>query len=94
MLYVSLCIEELGMNIAKYGFSKKNPSAEINLSIIKDELILRFRDNGKAFDLTKWINIFHSDDPATHIGIRMLTGLAKEVTYTNSLNTNNMFIQL
>ncbi len=93
-LYVSLCIEELGMNVANYGFSKKNQSAEINLAIIKDDLILRFRDNGKTFDLTKWISIFHSDDPAAHIGIRMLTGLAKEVTYTNSLNTNNVFIRL
>ena len=93
-LYVALCIEELGMNVVKHGFSRKNQSAEVNLSLVKDKLILRFRDNGKSFDLTKWFNIFRSEDPASHLGIRILIGLAKEVSYTSALDTNSVLIKL
>lgn len=95
-LYVSLCVEELGMNTASYAIvDKKKQSSEVIISLVKNELIIRFRDNGKAFDLTKWIKLFHDDDdPSAHIGIKILTGLAKEVTYTNSLNTNNVIIKL
>lgn len=93
-VYVSLCIEELGMNAVKHGFSKKDQSAEVNLSLVKDKLILRFRDNGKAFDLTKWLKIFKPDDPASHLGIRILAGLAKKVSYTSALDTNNVLIEL
>ena len=95
-LYVSLCVEELGMNTASYAIlDKANQSAEVIISLVRNDLIIRFRDNGKAFDLTKWVKLFHdNDDPSAHIGIKLLTGLAKEVTYTNSLNTNNVIIKL
>ena len=93
-VYVSLCIEELGMNAVKHGFSKQDQSAEVNLSLVKDKLILRFRDNGKAFDLTKWLKFFRPDDPASHLGIRILVGLAKKVSYTSALDTNNVLIEL
>ncbi len=93
-VYVSLCIEELGMNVLNYGFSTKNQSAEVNLSLVKNKLILRFRDNGSAFDLTKWFKIFRSEDPASHLGIRILIGLAKKVSYTSTLDTNNVLIEL
>ena len=70
-------------------------SAEVIISLVRNDLIIRFRDNGKAFDLTKWIKLFHdNEDPSAHIGIKILTGLAKQVTYTNSLNTNNVIINL
>lgn len=95
-MYVSLCIEELGMNAASYAIvDKKSQSAEVIISLVKNELIIRFRDNGKAFDLTKWIKLFdNEEDPAAHIGIKIVTKLAKKVTYTNSLNTNNVIINL
>ena len=91
---VALCIEEFGMNVVNYGFSKKNQSAEVNLSLVKDKLVLRFRDNGNTFDLTKWFKIFRSEDSASHLGIRILIGLAKKVSYTNALDTNNILIEL
>lgn len=93
-MYVSVCIEELGMNAVRYGFSGKDQSAEVRISIVKDKLILRFRDDGKTFDLTKWFKIFRNEDKVSHLGIRILIGLSKEVSYTSALNTNSVVIQL
>lgn len=67
-LYVSLCVEELGMNTASYAIvDKKSQAAEVIISLVKNEVIIRFRDNGKASDLTKWIKLFHNYETPQHI---------------------------
>ncbi len=93
-MLVALCIEELGINAVTYGFSRKNQIAEVSLTSEGDELKLRFCDNGRLFDLKQWFELFHSDDPASHIGIRMLFGLASDISYMNTMNTNNVIIKL
>ena len=92
--YLSLCVEELGMNVVRHGFDKKRQSAEVRVMLVKDELTLHFRDNARKFDLTTWYNMFHSDDPVAHIGIKILMTISKEVTYMNSLDANNVLVRL
>lgn len=93
--YAALCIEELAINDVTHGFYKEGQSAAIYLSALNNgELTIRFRDNGRNFDLTKWCNLFKEEDKAAHIGIRMVVALAKDITYTNSFNTNNLKIDL
>lgn len=91
--YAALCIEELAINDVTHGFYKEGQSAAIYLSALNNgELTIRFRDNGRNFDLTKWCNLFKEEDKAVRIGIRMVVALAKDITYTNSFNTNNLKI--
>ena len=93
--YASLCIEELAVNNVVHGFYKKRQSAAIYLSVSEEDgLTIRFRDNGKHFDLTKWCEMFDKEDKLSHIGIKMVVSLAEDITYTNSLNTNNILIKL
>ena len=93
-MLVALCIEELGINAVTYGFSRKNQIAEVSITAEGDDLKLRFCDNGRLFDLKQWFELFHSDDLASHIGIRMLFGLANDISYMNTMNTNNVIIKL
>ena len=93
--YAALCIEELAINDVTHGFYKEGQSAAIYLSALNNgELTIRFRDNGRNFDLTKWCNLFKEEDKTARIGIRMVVALAKDITYTNSFNTNNLKIDL
>ena len=93
--YAALCIEELAVNDVTHGFYKEGQSAAIYLSTLKNgELTIRFRDNGRNFDLTKWCNLIKDEDQTSNIGIRMVVSLAKNITYTNSFNTNNVKIDL
>lgn len=93
--YAALCIEELAINDVTHGFYKKGQSAAIYLSTLNNgELTIRFRDNGRNFDLTKWCELFTDQDVTAHIGIKTVVSLAKDITYTNSFNTNNIKIDL
>ena len=92
--YLALCVEELGMNAVHHGFEKAGQSAEVRVTLVNDVLTLHFRDNARQFDLTKWMEMFDPKDPSAHIGIKILTGISREVTYMNSLNTNNVLIKL
>ena len=93
--YAALCIEELTVNNVTHGFYNKDQSAAVYLSIFNNgNLTILFRDNGRNFDLTKWCDMLKDEDKTTRIGIRMVVSLAKDITYTNSFNTNNVKINL
>lgn len=93
--YVSLCVEEMAGNIIRYGFSDgRKHSVDMRLIIKDGEIVLRIRDNCKAFDPQKWIDIHQPDDPFANIGIRMVNSIARSFEYINTLNTNNLIIRL
>lgn len=92
---LSLFVEELGNNTAEYGFSQgKNHSLDIRVVYMEDGLILRMRDNCKAFDPTEWIKLHESSDPAANIGIRMVCGMAKSVNYLSTMNLNILTVRI
>ncbi len=94
-MYIGLFVEEIGKNIIQYGFSGKTKnSAALLLKIQKDQVILRIRDNCKAFDPQKQAELFSEEDPYSHIGIRMVRTMSDEFIYTNTLNMNNLLITL
>ena len=43
-----------------------------------------------SFDPTKYLELHRSDDPASHIGLRMVMGMTKEAFYINTLGLNNL----
>ncbi|MGN0481065.1 MAG: MATE family efflux transporter, partial [Lachnospiraceae bacterium] len=95
-MYTGLCIEEMCNNIITYGFDKTGKNT-INIRIFckEDELVIRFRDDCKAFDPVKYFEMHNeSDDPAHHIGIRMIFKLVKDVNYTNSMSLNNLTMKI
>lgn len=92
---MSLFVEELSNNIVEFGFADgKKHSIDIRVMKLDDGWILRFRDNCKQFDPTEWIKLHETDDPTANIGIRMVCGMAKKVDYLNTMELNNLTIQL
>lgn len=88
----ALAIEELGGNLVKWGFGKKQKSIDIRI-FRKDSWILRIRDDCSAFNPKDWLKI-HSEKNLEHNGIRMVCSLAKDVNYFSVLGFNNLIIKI
>ena len=95
--YTALCIEEMTMNIVNHGFIKHNDN-EVDVRLIKsnDKMIIRIRDNCKSFDPVKFLNTYKkkNEDPTKNIGINMIFGLVKNVTYINTLGLNSLMLEI
>lgn len=93
--FTALCVEEIGKNILSYGYQNdKNHDIDVSLFFKQPELVLRIRDEGKPFDPVEYNKMINSDDPVSHMGIRMVFGVAKQVSYTNSMSQNSISLTL
>lgn len=93
---VSLCIEEIGTNIIKHGFSDgKSHSIDIRILVKNRELILRVRDDCRPFDLMEQYQIItEQEDSTRNIGIRMIVRSCKSVQYLSTMSTNNLILRI
>lgn len=86
---LSLSIEEMVGNIVSYGFKdSKEHYIDIKIIVGQDDIILRIRDNGVAF------NPLQYDADKEHYGIAMIRKMAKELQYKNAIGMNNLTIVL
>ncbi|MBR7092086.1 MAG: ATP-binding protein [Clostridia bacterium] len=93
---ISLCIEEMTNNIVQHAFDKddKKHSVDIRLVFRDGKKMIRIRDNCASFDPTKYFELHKTDDPMSHIGIRMVMKMVKNANYFNSLGLNNLTLEL
>ena len=97
---IGLCVEEIGVNIIKYGFTgndrtdRRKHAIDVRVVVEEDREYLRIRDNCANFDPLKYVDLHRNDDPASHIGLRMVMGVVKEAVYVNSLGLNNLTLIL
>ena len=93
-MYAALALEEMCKNIFQYNESQKSLGISVRLAENEDGLILRIRDNGRAFDPTKWLEIHKPQEAVLNIGLRLVSGLAKSFRYINILGMNNLIIKI
>ena len=95
-MLLGLCVEEMTVNIIEHGFSKDKLSHNVDIRLVleEDSQVIRIRDNCVRFDPTKYLELHRSDDPAAHIGLRMVMGMVREAAYVNSLGLNNLTLIL
>jgi len=95
-MYSGLCVEEMAGNIVEYGFKGRgNHSVDVRIVVIKDGMIIRIRDNTKEFDPTMRLEQYKGDKDVTkNIGIRIVAGLAEDMTYRSTAGVNNLLIKL
>ncbi|MBQ5398229.1 MAG: ATP-binding protein [Ruminococcus sp.] len=94
-MMLALFVEELGNNIIKFGFSDgKKHSIDVRAMKLDDGWRLRIRDDCKRFDPTEWIKLHNTDDPTKNIGIRMVCGMAKDISYLSTMELNNICITI
>jgi hypothetical protein len=94
---VSLYIEEMGNIIFTYGFNDGKPHhLEVRLSLNKKEIIIRFRDDCRRFDIKERASHWKEDPahPEFTLGVRMVMRACKTLSYNNSLSFNNLMVIL
>ena len=92
---IALVVEEAVGNVIEHGFSDGKPhSIEFRALKKPDCWIVRIRDNCRLFDVKKYMGQFSSEDPSQNIGLKMIVGIAEDVTYFNALNLNNLTLKL
>lgn len=90
---LSLCIEEMGGNVIKHAFTPGEKKwFDIMILDKEDCLVVRLRDNGDAFDPTKYL-AKHPDADELY-GIRIIQGMASDMQYRRTLGLNNLIIVL
>lgn len=92
---LALFIEEMAGNTVQHGYaSGKKASVDLRFVYHDDSGMIRLRDDGRPFDPIRWLEKNSGDDPASGLGIRVVTGLAKDVSYMASMEMNNLVITL
>ena len=94
--FSGLCMEEMAGNIVTHGFSKDSKKHSVDIRVIHkgDEIILRLRDNCKAFDPAIRTKIMEQGDEGKNVGIRLVYSIAKDVSYQNLLGMNVLTIRM
>lgn len=94
----AVCFEELAVNTIRYGFPKcrKDPGIDLRVVYDPEALIVRIQDNCPAFNVEREIAMAVSQgklSPEEHIGMRVLGGLAEDIKYVHTLETNNAILR-
>lgn len=92
---IQLFFEEVTMLIINHGFDNRKKHS-INIRIYKDEddIILRTKDNCRAFSGKEQDEMYRKIRENEYLGISMVTKLAKKVDYINVMNINNFIITI
>ena len=94
--FLGIAIEEMAGNVVKHGFAndKKSHSLDIRVSHKDDgDIIITFRDNCISFDPSDHISAFDKDNPIKNLGIRLVSGIAKDFNYQNLLGMNVLTVR-
>ncbi len=92
--FSALAMEEMAGNIINYGFhaDRKKHSLDVRVVSMKNSILLRIKDDCKAFNPVEMNRIFNHEDPFKNIGIRMISKIADEFSYQNTFGLNVLTI--
>ena len=96
-LYSQIALEELAMNVIEHGFEKcklANPVIHVWITYEDGNLFLRFQDNCPGFNVMKHCSELKKGNPESCVGLRLISGISKDMKYVNALNTNNLVISI
>lgn len=92
--FSALALEEMAGNVVSYGFSADHKKHDMDVRVVstKNGILLRIKDNCKAFNPVEMNQIFNPEDPTKNIGIRMISKIADEFSYQNTFGLNVLTI--
>ena len=86
----ALAIEEMAGNVVLHGFTKDRRTHSVDIRVIHsgEDLILRIKDDCRAFDPGERLKAGETDEFGKNIGIKMIYEMAQEARYQNILGLN------
>ena len=94
--YLALCVEEMAMNILDHAEKAdiEEVRADFRLWVSDSGMTFTLRDLSDKFDPTAFYALHLDDSPEAHLGIRMVTKIAKEIRYFSAYDSNNLIISI
>jgi anti-sigma regulatory factor (Ser/Thr protein kinase) len=91
-----LCMEEMAGNIVSHGFTKDQKKHSVDIRVIHkgDDVILRIRDNCRAFNPSEHARLMDPGEMGKNVGIRLVYGMARSVSYQNLLGMNVLTMRI
>lgn len=95
-MYCGLCLEELTADTITNGFNKKKGKDSIDIRIIYEagHISMLIRDCCPHFDPKQWLELYAQDDPSRSIGLKMVSKLSQEMTYSSNLGLNIVTVRI
>lgn len=89
----SLCVEELVKNIITHGFTgKKKHHIDMSVTYINSSFVINIKDDCRAFNPKESAKMFDPEDCTHNIGLRLITGIARDMNYQNTYGLNVLTI--
>jgi len=85
-----LTVEELGLVIIEHGGLGKRAQIDVLVRLLKEQIVIMVRDNGRAFNPVKYL-AEHGKDFS---GIAMVRKLAVKMEYTSILGFNTTIVTI
>ncbi len=86
---LSLAVEELAKNVVQYGFDGKHTyHMDVRICVKEGNLMLRLRDDCRKFSPVDYMNQFADHKEQKGYGITMISSLASDMKYLNTLGLN------
>ena len=94
-VFAGLALEEMAGNVVEHGFGNNKKDHFIDIRIIHkdDDIIMRIKDNCKAFNPLERVRIHEQNEDLSTFGIKIVGNIAKEVQYQNLLGLNVLTIR-
>lgn len=93
--FAALCVEEMARNVIEHGFDdKKNNSVDVRIIVKNNFVTLRIRDDCKFFNPKEWLKFYNDEDTKKHMGLMIVSKIAKDFRYINALKLNNLIIKI
>ena len=94
--FAGLCMEEMAANVITNGFPRGDQKHSVDIRVVHkdDSVILRIRDNCGAFNAADYARLMEPDETGKNVGIRLVYGIAGDVSYQNLLGMNVLTIRV
>lgn len=90
-----LCVEELGGNSIKWGFTDGKPhSIEVYMYYKDNAWTLRMRDDCETFNPRKWYDMHLHEKSTDNLGIRLVFSQNPDITYSGALKLNTISVEM
>ena len=91
-----LCLEEMAGNVIAHGFTKDQKKHSVDIRVVhsKDEIIMRIRDNCKAFNPTEYTGKMKMDELGKNVGIHLVWQMASSISCQNLLGMNVLTMRI
>ena len=65
---------------------------DMSVTYVNDDIVINIKDDCRAFNPKEYAELFDPEDRAHNIGLRLISGIARDMIYQNTYGLNVLTI--